>query len=115
MRAQRAVSCELLAWLPADARADVWAGMRLETRPGFGGVAVLRFTEDVDSWLDQARARSPHPQWLEGELAPISERARIALIDAIGEHHDVLFEAGIDLVGIEDVDHGVEVWRLRAR
>jgi hypothetical protein len=83
--------------------------MRLETRPGVGGVAVLRFTEDVASWLDQARARSPHPECLEGELAPISERAQVALINAIGEDEDALLDVGIDFVGIADVDDGVEI------
>jgi len=83
--------------------------MRLETRVGFGGVAVLRFTEDVEYWLAQARERSPHPEWLEGELALISEAAQRALTDAIADDVEALERAGVDCMGIEAVDDGVEV------
>jgi hypothetical protein len=99
----------LLDWLRDDARAEIYAGVRLATRAGFGGVAVLRFTEDVDVWLDQARARSPHPEWLEGELAPISERGQRALSHAIADDDEAQEEAGIDSLGIENVDDGVRV------
>ena len=109
MRANRAIPSGLLSWLRDDARADIYAGVRLATRAGFGGVAVLRFTEDVDYWLEQARARSPHPEWLEGELAPISERAQRALITAVSDDGEAQEGVGMNVVGIEDVDDGVRV------
>ena len=109
MRANSAVPSDLLSWLRDGARAQIYGGVRLETRAGFGGVAVLRFTEDVEFWLEQARARSPHPEWLEGELAPISERAQRMLIEAIGDDVEALEGAGLNIMGIEDVDDGVRV------
>jgi hypothetical protein len=107
-RALKALPDELQTWLTSDEHADVWAGCRL-TRRNDGYGMVLRFTENVDSWLEQARSRSPHPELLEGELAPISERAQLALIHEVDEDDPVIAAAGLNIVGRGDADDGVEV------
>jgi hypothetical protein len=107
-RARNALPDTLRTWLTNEEHADVWAGSRL-TRRNDGYGLVLRFTEDVDSWLEQARSRSPHPELLEGELAPISERTQLALIDEIDDNDPVIAAAELNIVGCGDADDGVEV------